>query len=182
MRGLKLKHGLARLIWTRRIFYRCVDWNVFSQSRTVFENVASFTDAWIETTVANRTAAILKSHLLQMRGLKQIRFNNVTSNFKSHLLQMRGLKPISRVVVPRLECRIFYRCVDWNTSCLWLAPVTWSRIFYRCVDWNRYLSLMQIVSIVASFTDAWIETNQNVKFKNTVWVASFTDAWIETHQ
>ena len=32
--------------------------------------VASFTDAWIETTIATRTAAILKSHLLQMRGLK----------------------------------------------------------------------------------------------------------------
>ena len=27
MRGLKLKHGLVLLIWMRRIFYRCVDWN-----------------------------------------------------------------------------------------------------------------------------------------------------------
>ena len=59
---------------------------------SVDSGVASFTDAWIETTVANRTAAILKSHLLQMRGLKQIRCHNDECEHKSHLLQMRGLK------------------------------------------------------------------------------------------
>ena len=55
--------------------------------------VASFTDAWIET-----KARILKarkrerSHLLQMRGLKQKNNNNSTQSSESHLLQMRGLK------------------------------------------------------------------------------------------
>ena len=32
--------------------------------------VASFTDAWIETKIADKRAPLSKSHLLQMRGLK----------------------------------------------------------------------------------------------------------------
>ena len=32
-----------------RIFYRCVDWNVFSDETRDTYGVASFTDAWIET-------------------------------------------------------------------------------------------------------------------------------------
>ena len=79
----------------------------------MFPAVASFTDAWIET--PSRTAAYfaIKSHLLQMRGLKppteeEVMLIQVASftdawietdkrllmeyPFKSHLLQMRGLK------------------------------------------------------------------------------------------
>ena len=34
------------------------------------------------------------------------------------------------------QCRIFYRCVDWNIKILTrFYPIT-GRIFYRCVDWN----------------------------------------------
>ena len=33
---------------------------------------------------------------------------------------------------------------------------------------------------VASFTDAWIETNLNIATNQLSKVASFTDAWIET--
>ena len=33
---------------------------------------------------------------------------------------------------------------------------------------------------VASFTDAWIETDTNFVLTQTKGVASFTDAWIET--
>ena len=33
-------------------------------------NVASFTDAWIETDAFKTAAQMVKSHLLQMRGLK----------------------------------------------------------------------------------------------------------------
>ena len=57
----------------------------------------------------------MESHLLQMRGLKQITVRKNTSVVKSHLLQMRGLK---------------HRCTQS------ISPVL----------------------IVASFTDAWIET------------------------
>ena len=40
--------------------------------------------------------------------------------------------------------------------------------------------LMLLVQLVASFTDAWIETYLKSKEYETVRVASFTDAWIET--
>ena len=35
---------------------------------------------------------------------------------------------------------------------------------------------------VASFTDAWIETDNAIKLSGLEVVASFTDAWIETDQ
>ena len=35
-------------------------------------------------------------------------------------------------------------------------------------------------SLVASFTDAWIETKRRYRCRISVQVASFTDAWIET--
>ena len=54
------------------------------------EKVASFTDAWIETCSYRLTDGRIESHLLQMRGLKH---DADWSN--EHLL-----------------CRIFYRCVD----------------------------------------------------------------------
>ena len=41
------------------------------------------------------------------------------------------------------------------------------------------LSVVQV--LVASFTDAWIETNKTYSAHITVKVASFTDAWIETN-
>ena len=34
--------------------------------------------------------------------------------------------------------------------------------------------------LVASFTDAWIETDNAIKLSGLEVVASFTDAWIET--
>ena len=34
---------------------------------------------------------------------------------------------------------------------------------------------------VASFTDAWIETNRRCQESKCIGVASFTDAWIETY-
>ena len=124
--------------------------------------VASFTDAWIETFFRRQEHwENTKSHLLQMRGLKQL------------TLSCKGF-PLSR---------IFYRCVDWNFVAVPLvrsdgshllqmrglkpgsviADITVaSRIFYRCVDWNRQAGNKTMLFVVASFTDAWIETN-NVK-------------------
>ena len=90
MRGLKLNN--------RRFDLEC--------------EVASFTDAWIETFNPEFDHIGYQSHLLQMRGLKHrtITLNGVRQ--QSHLLQMRGLK-------------LF---VSWN------AYFCGSRIFYRCVD------------------------------------------------
>ena len=54
------------------------------------QDVASFTDAWIET----------------REGLPRI------SSLRSHLLQMRGLKPARSNSLIAFRRRIFYRCVD----------------------------------------------------------------------
>ena len=54
--------------------------------------VASFTDAWIETTVDHDHYLSYQSHLLQMRGLKQQEYKRRQQDKGSHLLQMRGLK------------------------------------------------------------------------------------------
>ena len=54
----------------------------------------------------------MESHLLQMRGLKQVEKLVHLHRLVSHLLQMRGLKHFlfaEFIVLPR---RIFYRCVD----------------------------------------------------------------------
>ena len=52
------------------------------------------------------------SHLLQMRGLKQIIYTRKPTLAMSHLLQMRGLKPVGKYIPKRKGSRIFYRCVD----------------------------------------------------------------------
>ena len=58
------------------------------------KEVASFTDAWIETIGANRRQKrAIVSHLLQMRGLKLFVLSPSSDFGLSHLLQMRGLKP-----------------------------------------------------------------------------------------
>ena len=120
--------------------------------------VASFTDAWIETLLHWVRKKCRKSHLLQMRGLKQkvdgkiLCHHRVASftdawietfliclletNKESHLLQMRGLKPAT----------------------------------------DLYMKFL----LVASFTDAWIETKMKRLTWKSFFVASFTDAWIET--
>ena len=55
--------------------------------------VASFTDAWIETpTISQLFSGGYKSHLLQMRGLKPYKEGDTRQKVESHLLQMRGLK------------------------------------------------------------------------------------------
>ena len=97
-----------------RIFYRCVDWNHGRRCSIWKNRVASFTDAWIETEIKRKVGLNGKSHLLQMRGLKQM-----------------------WVIQQMFTC---------------------SRIFYRCVDWNKRPEDSLSTEMVASFTDAWIET------------------------
>ena len=71
---------------------------------------------------------------------------------------MRGLKQLFVYQAILRSCRIFYRCVDWNP----ISP--------ESIDKSE----------VASFTDAWIETDDYKNKCNNNQVASFTDAWIET--
>ena len=114
MRGLKqIRHGGYRIAYCR-IFYRCVDWNAGRMRSVRTFNVASFTDAWIETIKVKETGTAEQSHLLQMRGLKQC---------KDSWWLLYG-------------SRIFYRCVDWNRNVNAVLRLVLGRIFYRCVDWN----------------------------------------------
>ena len=144
---------------TSRIFYRCVDWNIIANQFKHYVKVASFTDAWIETVSWLISLHGYQSHLLQMRGLKQKKICQKRYRNLSHLLQMRGLKhnPVS---------------LHFHTP---------RRIFYRCVDWNTHMSISRSPFFVASFTDAWIETRSESFIDHLRGVASFTDAWIETH-
>ncbi len=77
--------------------------------------VASFTDAWIETPIRSIVPKRAVSHLLQMRGLKHRDAAVFKLQQESHLLQMRGLKLFEQ---------------QWRAFGVY----------------------------VASFTDAWIET------------------------
>ena len=135
----------------------------------------------------------MESHLLQMRGLKQQTVRHRRKRQGSHLLQMRGLKPGGKLVpkagdtvasftdawietdgcYPGIapQCRIFYRCVDWNFDInrlitnmikshllqmrglkrvvVKLAKMLWCRIFYRCVDWNFNINRL-ITNVIKS--------------------------------
>ena len=184
MRGLKHKLTILIGVQQRRIFYRCVDWNL----QTSIKNKASVSHLLQMRGLKQSGISVdiidFRSHLLQMRGLKHIGnililvpievasftdawietwtlsmldYGNLCRIFYrcvdwnvdwkmitfevvwSHLLQMRGLKHINSALVSAQNSRIFYRCVDWNFAVNWIRKRTESRIFYRCVDWNFWL-------------------------------------------
>ena len=144
------------------------------------QRVASFTDAWIETWHPALCNAWLTSHLLQMRGLKLVNhikllkllrrifyrcvdWNEIKEalngrNIKSHLLQMRGLKLgcHNSIIIKFLSHLLQMRGLKRQSSEMPARNI--SRIFYRCVDWNQLLPPEILPFVVASFTDAWIET------------------------
>ena len=190
---------------SRRIFYRCVDWN-----------------SWKDLTCA----PVIESHLLQMRGLKPYKLMDKALEQGRIFYRCVDWNLFATTSRHYQRSRIFYRCVDWNwqwflyhiqyiwshllqmrglklTSATTFTPES-SRIFYRCVDWNLYTSYAVWRGYVASFTDAWIETLVCCHDKTGTWmshllqmrglkqdtcqispfdwgVASFTDAWIETY-
>ena len=164
--------------------------------------VASFTDAWIETTKAhNKNPA------------KRV------ASFTDAWIETRTRRANSSH-----SSRIFYRCVDWNSNLKGNSALYPSRIFYRCVDWNAILSLIllpklsshllqmrglkpgigsvtarQIMSHLLQMRGLKHPTHRAVRHPNSrifyrcvdwnkrkfntiigIRVASFTDAWIET--
>ena len=141
MRGLKLDSYKWRYHSRGRIFYRCVDWN------------------WIDKN--NRMQAFSRIFY------RCVDWNTVTEVSdkilgQSHLLQMRGLKQWSTCQLRLYYSRIFYRCVDWNNRSANSDSDQYGRIFYRCVDWNKAcVNRVKAIS-VASFTDAWIETKNDL--------------------
>ena len=71
MRGLKPKHGLVLRTWIVSHLLQMRGLKLLNrEGYRTGRQVASFTDAWIETKRGTTTREIGKSHLLQMRGLK----------------------------------------------------------------------------------------------------------------
>ena len=95
MRGLKLKNGIKR-IWKGQVASFTDAWieTAAMPSPVPPADVASFTDAWIETFAYSLEGLHGLSHLLQMRGLKHFSLDRKHHRHESHLLQMRGLKPL----------------------------------------------------------------------------------------
>ena len=116
-----------------------------------------------------------------MRGLKHRDAAVFKLQQESHLLQMRGLKPgIKGYINASGNGRIFYRCVDWN--CDPLKREKWAEVASFTDAWieTEINDINEHVNLVASFTDAWIETEVQLTKAQAEYVASFTDAWIET--
>ena len=144
MRGLKLWAGKEFVFAERsRIFYRCVDWNILSSTNVGRTNSRIFYRCvdWNRAYEAIYNAYI-RSHLLQMRGLKLWRGEHSNGYYVSHLLQMRGLKQGVVTNINIKTSRMFYRCVDWNNRIKSMMTLSVCRIFYRCVDWNMKLQML----------------------------------------
>ena len=111
----------------------------FSLNRELHgHEVASFTDAWIETkSHPFEHECKQKSHLLQMRGLKRSVLRLVLLLVLSHLLQMRGLKH-KTITLNGVQQHVASFTDAWIET----HPITEINVRYN----------------VASFTDAWIET------------------------
>ena len=143
-----------------RILYGCVDWNATSDADDLIAIVASFTDAWIETSCCSTCRLLLLSHPLRMRGLKRSRQHWELTKDQSHPLRMRGLKPfeMARLLNNILSHPLRMRGLKPSGSLLITmgskshplrmrglkqelyrkhTALDNSRILYGCVDWNK---------------------------------------------
>ena len=101
VRGLKptsLSFGTTSIV---RTSCRCVDWNPYRFAYISTILFAPHAGAWIETYCPSRAYRGVISHLMQVRGLKPIRWGRL-------------------IVHPfRTSCR----CVDWNKPCLFITSI-----------------------------------------------------------
>ena len=125
----KMESHLLQMRGLKHLIKLCTKW---------LENVASFTDAWIETEWVQRIISWIIVASFTDAWIETDRLGNRLWWVQSHLLQMRGLKHTLKRLTITLKSRIFYRCVDWNYEQA-------KNLFLR--------------KEVASFTDAWIETS-----------------------
>ena len=160
MRGLKLKLVfLKRVSVSGRIFYRCVDWN----RKTI-------------TTPPKVVSRIF----YRCVDWNYFRLKSLMIHKSRIFYRCVDWNPLDNISATDMLSRIFYRCVDWNSLILRPVKRPWShllqmrglklhlllllkmrvmsRIFYRCVDWNGLCRWCFRSKLVASFTDAWIET------------------------
>ena len=163
-----------------RIFYRCVDWNNIKGLFRVLRIVASFTDAWIETGISINDFRNVKSHLLQMRGLKPRLWGNLQCVYSVASFTDAWIETCPASLIVLVSCRIFYRCVDWNRNLGFKEIDMLVSHLLQMRGLKLPVRLLNSLLIVASFTDAWIETFWLYRSITYLSVASFTDAWIET--
>ena len=121
--------------------------------------VASFTDAWIETFFKAESTIEWAVASFTDAWIETGYANRCYKSRRSHLLQMRGLK--------HRDAAVFKLQQE--------SHLLQMRGLKLCVVLNNNL-----LSHVASFTDAWIETHRRSSGTTAIMVASFTDAWIET--
>ena len=142
MRGLKLINSFFLNLPQRRIFYRCVDWNILFKIFVISHIVASFTDAWIETPKAPATPVA----------------GEVASFTDAWIETWYTCRKSSTIIVASFTDA-------WIETCgkIYCCYTVSRRIFYRCVDWNPIVTRFGVKRKVASFTDAWIETALGLK-------------------
>ena len=143
-----------------RIFYRCVDWNAFALVPAVMYGVASFTDAWIETFVLRRLP-----YMTAVASFTDAWIETFNPEFDHIGYQVASFTDAwIETGLTRIELlggsRIFYRCVDWNIKILTgFYPITESHLLQmRGLKLAQQTLFRPLLFLVASFTDAWIET------------------------
>ena len=201
MRGLKRKWQKTTDITVSRIFYRCVDWNPpYSRLPIRTWNVASFTDAWIET----ENIMIRSKWRLCRIFYRCVDWNSVKATWgrlESHLLQMRGLKHLLHDGRQLGKRRIFYRCVDWNVERQvqdlaeksHLLQMRGLKLTEDRIEPCQYEShLLQMRGLKPVLRPQACNGRSRIFYRCVDWnmlsclaaqpdtVASFTDAWIET--
>ena len=122
-----------------RIFYRCVDWNYERIYRYMFYNVASFTDAWIETSYGCPKDA----------GRSRIFYRCVDWNYliRCAISRVASVASFTDAWIETLfeqSVQQLYRVASFTDAWIEteLQKLHWrhqGRIFYRCVDWNLFL-------------------------------------------
>ena len=102
------------------------------------DHVASFTDAWIETLAANIVKGMTEVASFTDAWIETTEGMSTEQILESHLLQMRGLKP-----------KIQHK--------LYITPQ--SHLLQMRGLKHKKITLIGVQQLVASFTDAWIETD-----------------------
>ena len=100
---------------------------------------------------------------------------------ESHLLQMRGLKLNVSPDRPKLRESHLLQMRGLKPLALtgMLNKMEVASFTDAWIETNQVCCIIMSY-IVASFTDAWIETKIEARRTFPIGVASFTDAWIET--
>ena len=123
----------------RRILYGCVDWNMMTSS--------------ILLSIVRRILyGCVDWNFLELSPFTGLFVASYTGAWIETFRRYKA--PIMR------SSRILYGCVDWNSATELEPKVDGGRILYGCVDWNKKFSHISQNMDVASYTGAWIETEQ----------------------